>query len=251
MINILLNGCNGRMGNAVSTLLKTNEEITITAGISPHSEQPQQYPVFKNIYEFKENFDIIVDFSKAESLDILLTYALKKKRPLVIATTGHSPQQLSKIEKASKHIPIFKCVNTSLGVNLMLEIVKKAALVLGTDFDIEIVEKHHNQKIDAPSGTAIIIANAINEAVPEQYDFVYDRHSQKNKRTKKEIGFHSIRGGTYVGEHTIIFAGNDEVLEIKHSALSKNVFAEGVLRIIRFLNGKPSGFYTMKDLIKG
>lgn len=251
MIKILLNGCNGRMGQTISTLLQTNEEIIISAGVSPHSEQLHQYPVFKNIQECKENFDVIVDFSKAESLDNLLTYALKRKKPLLIATTGHSPQQLAKIEKASKHITIFKCANTSLGISLMLEIVKNAASVLGTDFDIEIVEKHHNQKIDAPSGTAVIIANAINEAASGQYNFVYDRHSQRSKRTKKEIGFHSIRGGTYVGEHTVIFAGNDEVLEIKHSALSKNVFAEGAVRIIKFLHNKPAGLYSMKELIKG
>lgn len=250
MIKILLNGCNGRMGQTISTFLQAHKEVTVVAGVSPNSEQIQQYPTFKNIYECKETFDVIIDFSKAESLDNLLTYALKKKKPLLIATTGHSSQQITKIHKASKNIPIFKCANTSLGVNLLLEVVKKAASVLGKDFDIEIIEKHHNQKIDAPSGTAVIIANAINEVVDEQYNFVYDRHSQRNKRTKKEIGFHSIRGGTYVGDHTVIFAGNDEVLEIKHSALSKNVFAEGAIKIIKFLHDKPAGLYSMNNLIK-
>lgn len=251
MIKILLNGCNGHMGQIISQLLQKNEEISIAAGISPSGVMKNSYSVFKNIFDCKENFDVIIDFSKADCLDDLLTYALKTKKPLLIATTGHSQHQLAKIQKASKQIPIFKCANTSLGVNLMLDIVKKAAAVLGTAFDIEIVEKHHNQKIDSPSGTAIIIADTINEATSEQYNLVYDRHSQRNKRTKKEIGLHSIRGGTYVGEHTVIFAGNDEVLEIKHSALSKNVFAEGAINIIKFLYDKKAGLYTMDQLIKG
>lgn len=250
MINILLNGCNGKMGQTISNLVDQSEDLCIVSGNSPYGINSYNYPMHRNIFECNEDFDIIVDFSVPDFLDDLLTFALKKKKPLLIATTGFSTQQITKIKKASKQIPLFFCANTCLGVNLLLDIVKKVATILGDNYDIEIVEKHHNQKIDAPSGTALVIANAINEVSKTKYEYVYDRHSERKKRSKKEIGLHSIRGGTYVGEHKVIFAGNDEFIEIKHSATSKKVFAEGAIRAVKYLIDKPIGLYTMDDLVK-
>ena len=179
----------------------------------------------------------------------LLKFALDKKLPIVIATTGFSEQTVEDIKKAAESIPVFYSGNMSLGINLLIELVKKAENVLGSDFDIEIVEKHHNQKIDAPSGTALMIADAISEEIDTPVQYEYDRHSRRIKRPKNEIGIHSIRGGTIVGEHDVIFAGCDEIITVSHTALSKNIFAVGSLNAARFLFGKSAGIYNMGDLV--
>lgn len=237
------------MGQTISSILENNSEISIGAGVSIDDNIKCNYPVYKNIYDCNQDFDIIVDFSNTHALNSLLSYATEKNKPLFIATTGHSPQQIEKIHLSSKQIPIFFTANTSLGISLLLELAKMAVKVLSDDFDIEIIEKHHNQKVDAPSGTALTIADIINKVSSEKYDYIYDRHNDGKRRSKNEIGIHSIRGGTYPGEHTVIFAGDDEILEIKHTALSKKVFANGAIRIIKFIKDKPVGLYSMKDII--
>ena len=197
-----------------------------------------------------EKPDVIIDYSNPASLAMLLEYGLVNNVALVLATTGYSEEQIAQIKKASEQIPIFFTFNMSLGINLLVELAKKAASILGDQFDIEIVEKHHNQKIDAPSGTAIMIANAINETRNQQYHYVYDRHARRMKREKNEIGMHAIRGGTIVGEHDVIFAGHDEVITLSHSAASKTVFAEGSVNAAVYLKGKAPGLYDMKELVK-
>lgn len=249
MINILLNGCTGKMGQTLSTLLNDSNEIKVAAGVSPLDCAECHYPLYKNIADCKESFDIIVDFSIANAADQLIDYACRNNKPLFIATTGHSKLQIAKIHKASKSIPIFYCSNASIGVNLLLELVKIVVPILGNSFDIEIIEKHHAHKIDTPSGTAISIAKIINEVSDTKYNYIYHREN-RNHRAKNEIGIHSIRGGTYPGEHTVIFAGEDEILEIKHTALSRKIFAKGALQIIKFLSGKSKGLYIMDHMFK-
>ena len=197
-----------------------------------------------------EKPDVIIDFSHPSALDSLIGYALSTGTPLVLATTGYSDEQIEKIKKSSEQIPVFFTFNMSLGINLLVELAKKATAVLGDQFDIEIVEKHHNQKIDAPSGTAIMLANAVNDTLDNKMKYTYDRHSQRKKREKNEIGIHSIRGGTIVGEHDVIFAGRDEVITLSHQASSKEVFAVGSVNAAIFMNGKKKGLYTMADFIK-
>lgn len=249
MIRILLSGCNGKMGHAISNLVSIHDDIHIVAGVSPSGTVYFTYPVYKNISSCIEDFDLIVDFSVSDHLDELLTFALDNNKPALIGTTGHTDSQMAKIKAASNKIPVFFSPNTSLGISLLLDAVKRIVPILDDSFDIEIVEKHHNQKIDAPSGTALAIAKAVCEVSPN-HELIFDRHGKNTKRSKNEIGIHSIRGGTYPGEHTIIFAGNDEFLEITHSAVSKSVFAQGAIRAIKFIIRKPIGLYTMEDLLK-
>lgn len=252
MIRILLNGCNGKMGQAVTRSCMFNHNMAIVAGVDTSSKPDSSYPVYKEPYQAKENVDIIIDFSHPSALNGILNYALENSLPIVIATTGHSEDQKKLIADASKSIPVLLSANMSLGINLMLDLVKRAAKMLHGSFDIEIVEKHHNQKIDAPSGTALAIADAVNVALPgNEMKYIYDRHSSMQKRTRDEIGIHSVRGGTIAGEHTIIFAGNDEMIEIKHTAVSKDLFAEGALKAAVFLYGKAPGYYKMQDIFAG
>ena len=248
MINILLNGCNGKMGQEFTNTVAKYHDLKIVAGVNPSGQQKNDYPVFESIMECTADFDVLVDFSIAESIDDVLAFSLQKNKPIFVGTTGHTKIQKEKMKECSNSIPIFLCANTSFGINILLEITKKVAFLLGDDFDIEIIEKHHNQKVDAPSGTSLLIANAVNEVL-SNYEYIYDRHSKLEKRSKNEIGIHSIRGGTYPGEHTIIFAGNDEILEIKHTALSKSIFAEGAIKIVKYIFKKPAGLYSMQDLI--
>ncbi len=251
MTSIILNGANGKMCENVFKLVENNpENFKIVLGIDPN-------PNSKKFYNFKveRNFpndvvaDVVIDFSNPNSLDAILSYAQNKKTPIVIATTGYSKEQIEKIKNASKNIPIFFTFNMSLGINLLISLVKKSYNILKNNFDIEIIEKHHNQKIDAPSGTALMIADAINEEAGNEFNYVYDRQKVRKKREKNEIGIHSIRGGTIVGEHEVIFSGEDEMLKISHIATSKKIFALGALKAAEFIKNKSTGIYNMKDLI--
>lgn len=251
MINVLLSGCNGRMGQVITRLSENVEGVQICAGYDINGTRKNDYPVFTNLSSCKMKVDVIIDFSNPEALDNILDFAVSGKIPLVMATTGLSTVQQMKLQNASTQIPLFMSANMSLGVNLLIDLVKKAAKVLEENFDIEIVEKHHNQKIDAPSGTALAIADEINSALENKYEYTYDRHSRRKKRAKKEIGIHAVRGGTIVGEHTVIFAGNDEIIEVKHTAMSRDILGMGALRAAKFIHGKQPGIYRMKELISG
>ncbi|WP_041715129.1 4-hydroxy-tetrahydrodipicolinate reductase [Acetivibrio clariflavus] len=249
MINILLSGCNGKMGQVITRLAAEREDLKIVAGYDQNTSIQNTYPVFSDLSKCDVNVDVIIDFSHPAALESLMQYAVSKKIPAVIATTGLFSAQVQMLKDASKVIPVFFSANMSLGVNLLIDLVKKAARVLAKDFDIEIVEKHHNQKIDAPSGTALAIADAINSCLEQQQEYIYDRHSRRKKRSKNEIGIHAVRGGTIVGEHSVIFAGNDEIIEINHIATSKEIFGVGALNAAVFLHKKGSGMYNMDDLI--
>ncbi|EEG29909.1 dihydrodipicolinate reductase [[Clostridium] methylpentosum DSM 5476] len=249
MVNILLSGANGHMGRVIADIVGGREDCTIVAGIDINTDQYGPFPIFSCPQDCRVKADVIIDFSHPAALDGLLSYAWETKTPLVVATTGYSSEQIAQIKAAADNIPVFFTFNMSLGINLLVELAKKATEVLDGQFDIEIVEKHHNQKIDAPSGTAIMLANAINETAGNQYEYVYDRHAQRKKRDKKEIGMHAIRGGTIVGEHEVIFAGRDEIITLSHSARTKEVFAVGAVNAAVFLKGKPAGLYDMSQLI--
>ena len=236
------------MGGFVANAAKENGNFQIVAGVDKVNIG-QPYPIFSKFSDINVPADIIIDFSHPSLLDSMLEFALSKNIPLVIATTGYNDAQTKKIKDAAKKIPVFFTFNFSLGVNLICLLAKKAAQVLGDGFDIEIIEKHHNQKIDAPSGTAIMLGNAINSVFDDKMSYEYDRHSKRSKRTKNEIGMHSIRGGTIVGEHDVIFAGHDEVITVSHSAQSKEVFAVGAVRAAKFLFQKEAGLYDMNDII--
>ena len=249
MTNIILCGCNGKMGKAITACVDKTEDCRIVAGVDLNTESLNSYPVYDCFDKILESADVIIDFSNPLVLDSLLDYAKEKKLPVVLATTGFSDAQTKKIYDTAKSIPLFFTFNMSLGINLLISLSKKAASILGDDFDIEIIEKHHNQKIDAPSGTAIMLANAINDTLDNKYLYEYDRHSKREKRKKNEIGIHSIRGGTVVGEHDVIFAGHDEVITLSHHAASKEVFAIGAVKAAMFMKDKPSGIYDMNNVI--
>ncbi len=251
MINILLCGANGKMGNAVKNIvLRHSETVKIVAGYDVMNTRSDDFPVYDNLEKVTEKIDCIIDFSHISMTDAILDYAKNNKIPAVICTTGLSKEQISKLEFYSKEVPIFFSANMSLGVNLLIDLVCKASKLLEENFDIEIVEKHHNQKLDAPSGTALAIADAISETVAYNPQYTFDRHSVRKKRDKEEIGIHAVRGGNIVGEHTVIFAGEDEVIEIKHQATSKTVFAVGAVRAAVFMADKKAGLYNMTDLVK-
>ena len=246
---ILLSGCSGKMGHAVSALVEERDDCEICAGIDLSSTGHEGYPVYSSIFDFPGEADVLIDFSHPSGLASLLEYGKQHHLPLVLCTTGYSKEQTESVRAASAEIPVFSSGNMSLGINLLIELSKKAAQVLGEGFDIEIVEMHHNQKIDAPSGTALMIADAINQVREDSMQYVYDRHSQRKKREKKEIGLHSVRGGTIVGEHQVIFAGQSEVLTLSHSAQSKELFAAGAVNAAVFMAGKGPGLYDMSHLI--
>ena len=250
MTNIILCGANGKMGKVISSIVKTSENCEIVAGVDLCTEVSNGYPVYSSFDKVTEKADVIIDFSNPALLDSLLDFAKKNSLPVVIATTGYTSEQTEKIKQAAKNIPVFFSFNMSLGVNLLVALSKKAATILGDSFDVEIIEKHHNLKVDAPSGTAIMLANAVNDALDDKMMFTYDRHSKREKRAKNEIGIHSVRGGTIVGEHDVIFAGHDEVITLSHHASSKEVFAEGAVKAAVFLAGKSAGLYDMNDIVK-
>ena len=248
-ISVLLSGYNGRMGRALAKMAEASGRFTIAAGvdINPAAINPS-FPVYMKLSDFSGRADVIVDFSIHSAADALFAYAVEAGLPAVIATTGHTPGELELIKRASASVPIFKSANMSLGVNLLAGLAKKATALL-KGYDVEIVEAHHNQKLDAPSGTALMLAEAVGSAMEEAPEYVYDRHNVRRIRGKNEIGLHSIRGGTIVGEHEVIFAGADEVLKLSHSALSREMFASGALRAAEFIIGKAPGLYSMEELI--
>lgn len=248
MTKVLLSGCCGRMGRFVTEAIKGRNDCEIVAGIDIVDDSTLGFPVFSNYDEVNVEADVIIDFSNISLLPSLLQYAKSTKTAVVLATTGLSDEQLKAVEEASKEIAVFFSYNMSLGVSLLCELSKVAAKVLGTGFDVEIIEAHHNQKLDAPSGTAIMLGNAIKEEMPDAY-FEYDRHSKREKRHTNEIGIHAIRGGTIVGEHQVIFAGNDEIITLSHSARSRAIFANGAVNAAVFLEKKSHGIYNMSDLV--
>ncbi|MBQ7027922.1 MAG: 4-hydroxy-tetrahydrodipicolinate reductase [Ruminococcus sp.] len=249
MTNIAICGANGKMGKTIYNCIKEREDCTVVAGIDLYTEQYADFPIVESPDKLPVKPDVIIDFSNPASLDALLDYCLSTGTPVVVASTGYSDEQIAKIKAAAEQIPVFFTFNMSLGINLLVTLAKKAASVLGDQFDIEIVEKHHNQKIDAPSGTAIMLANAINETLDNSKTYVYDRHSRRQKREKSEIGMHAIRGGTIVGEHDVIFAGHDEVITLSHSAASKTVFAEGSINAAIFIKDREAGLYDMSLMV--
>lgn len=249
MKRIILSGCNGTMGKVVAKSVETREDCAIVGGFDRKSDCTNIFPVFTDFDKVDVECDVIIDFSHPSRIDALLDFAVKNKKPLVIATTGLSDIQIEKINTASKQVPVFFTANMSLGVNLLVELAKKATAVLGNQFDIEIIEKHHNKKIDAPSGTALMIADNISSVLSQKPEYVYDRQCKREKRSKNEIGLHSVRGGTIVGEHEVIFAGPDEILSITHTAMSKEIFATGAINAAIYICDKKQGLYSMKDLI--
>lgn len=249
MTRIIISGANGKMGKVVASVISTRDDCTVVAGVDLNTES-YGFPVYSSLDEIKEEADVIIDFTNPVLLPNLLSYSKAKGVALVIATTGYNDEQKAMIVNASKECPIFFTYNMSMGVNLLANLAKKAVAVLGSDFDIEIVEKHHNQKIDAPSGTALMLADAICEEIPQPMKYEYDRHSKREKRSKNEIGMHAIRGGTIVGEHDIIFAGRDEIITLSHSARSKEIFAVGAVNAALYMTGKCAGLYDMAELLK-
>lgn len=249
MTNIILCGCNGKMGHVVAEAVENNENCAVVCGVDTFGENSYQFPTYSDFSQIKEKADVIIDFSNPATLNGLLDYALSNNTPAVICTTGYSEEEVEKIKAASKKVAVFYSGNMSLGVNLLIELAKQATKVLGNDFDIEIVEKHHNLKVDAPSGTALMIADGISEELEREPQYVYDRHSYRKKRSKNEIGLHAIRGGTIVGEHDVIFAGNNEVVTISHQAQSKALFATGAVNAAVYLKDKPAGMYNMSMML--
>ena len=249
MTNILLCGCSGRMGEAITKLVRESNDAKIIAGVDVNpAAQVSDFPIFPTISEFSGKADVIVDFSHHTTLPSLAEYAVATSTPLVVCTTGHTEEELAIMRKASEGVAVFFSGNMSIGINLLIELCKKASETLGTAFDVEIIEKHHNKKLDAPSGTALMLADAIKDT-REQTEYVYDRHSVRRQRRSDEIGIHSVRGGTIVGEHEVIFAGNNEMITISHSAMSREIFAAGALRAAAFLSGKPARMYNMSNVI--
>ena len=248
-LRILLNGCNGRMGRTIAALAQAGDTVRVVAGVDSNFSASSSFPVFPSFDACTIVPDAIIDFSNPAALPSLLAFATSHSTPVVVATTGLDESHHKALEAASLRIPVFVSANMSLGVNLLLDLAAKAAAVLYPEFDIELVEAHHGQKLDAPSGTALMIADHVNSVLDGRLHYVYDRHSVRSKRERTELGIHSIRGGTIVGEHTLLFAGPDETIEIRHSAQSRDVFAHGALKAARFLVGKTPGLYSMKDLI--
>lgn len=249
MVGVILHGCNGRMGQMLSELISKDEEMTVVAGIEPSGEAKNDYPVYKSFDELKETADVIIDFSTASAIDSLLDYCEKTHTPLVLCSTGLSEAQLDRVERLAKVSAVLVSANMSLGINMLLKLLKNVTKTLyGNGFDIEIVEKHHNQKLDAPSGTALALADVMKEEL-DDISYNLDRSKERKKRERNEIGISAVRGGTIVGEHEVIFAGTDEVIEIKHTAYSRAIFAKGAMSAAKFLKGKSAGKYSMSDVI--
>lgn len=249
MINIAIVGCNGKMGHYVAQAVAERDDCTAMFGIDAFGDNNYDFKVYKSFDQVQEKPDVIIDFSNPVTLDGMLAFAQQNSVPCVICTTGFSEEQVAKIKKASENVAVFYSGNMSLGINLLIELTKEAAKVLGKQFDIEIIEKHHNLKVDAPSGTALMIADGISETLEKEPQYVYDRHTYRKKRSKNEIGIHAVRGGTIVGEHEVIFAGHDEVVTISHQAQSKEVFAVGSVNAAVFLSSQKPGMYNMSDML--
>ena len=251
MVKIIMHGCNGHMGQVISEIVEKDPNAQIVAGIDIADQGKNSYPVFTNIDECQVEADAVIDFSSPKAFDKLMDYCEKRNMPVVLCTTGLSEEQLARVEESAKKIAVLKSANMSLGINTLLKLVQDAAKVLATaGFDMEIVEKHHNQKLDAPSGTALALADSMNDALGHVYEYKYDRSSERKKRDSHEIGISAVRGGSIVGEHEVIFAGLDEVIEFKHTAYSRSVFGKGAVEAAKFLAGKEAGFYDMQDVIR-
>lgn len=252
MVRVIMHGCNGKMGQVISSLVAADEAVEIVAGIDARDDGQNTYPVFSSLEECNVEADCVIDFSVALAVDHLLEVCVEKQLPCVLCTTGLSEDQLGKVKEASEKVAILKSANMSMGINLLLKLLKDAAAVLApAGFDMEIVEKHHNLKVDAPSGTALALADSINEELGNEYEYVYDRSGRRVQRSKKEIGISAVRGGTIVGDHDVIFAGADEVITFSHTAYSKAVFGKGAIQAAKFLAGKPAGLYNMRHVIEG
>ena len=250
MVRVIMHGCNGRMGQVITEMIAKEAEMEIVAGVDLSDHIQNSYPVFKSMKDCDVEADVVIDFANAKAVDGLLDVCVERNLPCVLCTTGLSEEQLAHVKEASGKVAILRSANMSMGINLLMKLLKDAANVFApAGYDIEIVEKHHNQKVDAPSGTAIALADSINEARGGEYEYVYDRSQVRKKRDKKELGISAVRGGTIVGEHEVIFAGIDEVIEFKHTAYSKSVFAKGAVEAAKFLAGKPAGMYDMADVI--
>ncbi|MBQ7991115.1 MAG: 4-hydroxy-tetrahydrodipicolinate reductase [Oscillospiraceae bacterium] len=249
MVKVVITGANGHMGKVIADVIGKRDDCTVIAGIDLNTTPNGVFPIVEKPSQLPERPDVIIDFSHPSALDGLLSYCKANSVAIVIGTTGYTAEQKEQIKAASSDIPVFFTFNMSLGVNLLADLAKRAVKILGGQFDIEILEKHHNQKIDAPSGTALMLADAINSASDTEYEYVYDRHSVRKKRDAKELGISAVRGGTIVGEHDIIFAGRDEVITLSHHAASKEVFGVGAVNAAVFLAGKPAGMYDMKQLM--
>ncbi|MDO5782669.1 MAG: 4-hydroxy-tetrahydrodipicolinate reductase [Eubacteriales bacterium] len=250
MVKIIMHGCNGHMGQVISGIVEKDPDAEIVAGIDIADQGKNSYPVFTDIDACQTEADAIIDFSSAKATDKLLEYSAARQIPVVLCSTGLSEEQLAKVEETSRKVAVLKSANMSLGINTLLKLVQDAARVLAAaGFDMEIVEKHHRLKVDAPSGTALALADSLNEAMDNKYHYVYDRSQKREKRDDKEIGISAVRGGTIVGEHEVIFAGQDEVIEFKHTAYSKAIFGKGAVEAAKFIAGKPAGRYDMSDVI--
>lgn len=251
MVRAIMHGCNGKMGRVITNLVATDEGISIVAGVDPFDNGTNSYPVFPTIDKCDVKADVIIDFASAAAVDALLDYSVAKSIPVVLCTTGLSESSLEKVEETAKKVAVLKSANMSLGINTLFKVLAGVAPLLSeAGFDIEIVEKHHRLKVDAPSGTALALADAVNESVNNKFAYKFDRSQVREKRTDNEIGISAVRGGTIVGEHEVIFAGEDEVIEFKHTAYSKAVFAKGAIEAAKYLAGKPAGRYTMKEVIE-
>lgn len=252
MVRIIMNGCNGHMGQVISELVSKDENAEIVAGVDLQDTGRYAYPVFTKIEACDVKADVMIDFSSAKATDAVLEYCSSRELPLVLCTTGLSQEQLKKVEETAEKTAVLRSANMSLGINTLLKLIQDAAKVLAVaGFDMEIVERHHNLKVDAPSGTALALADSLNEAMDNEYHYVYDRSQKREQRDSKEIGISAVRGGTIVGDHEVIFAGPDEVIEFKHTAYSKTVFAKGAVEAAKFLKGKPAGMYNMSHVIDG
>lgn len=250
MVKIIMCGCNGHMGQMISRLVEADPDAEIVAGIDKYTGIENSYPVFTSINDCDVAADAIIDFSNPALLDDLVDYSIKTQIPAVYCTTGLSPEQLDKITEASKKVAVLKSANMSLGINLLMKLLKEASeKLVAAGFDIEIVEKHHRLKLDAPSGTALALADSINEEFDNSFEYVYNRSDRREKRPNKEIGISAVRGGTIVGDHDVIFAGEDEVITFSHTAYSKAVFGKGAIEAAKFIKGKGPGYYEMKDVV--
>ena len=252
MVKVLMHGCNGRMGQVISRMVAETEGMELAAGVDRFLGKENPYPVFESLDDCDVPVDVVIDFSNASAVDGLLEACERKNLPVVLCTTGLSDEQLEKVKKTSENVAVLRSANMSLGVNLLLKLLKDATKVLApAGFDIEIVEKHHHNKLDAPSGTALMIADAINAEAGGRYEYVYDRHAVRQKRGAQELGISSVRGGGIVGDHDVLFCGPEEVVTISHVAQSRGVFADGAVQAALFLDGRDPGYYTMSDLLKG
>lgn len=249
MINILLSGVSGAMGGTLQQIIAANPDTQVVAGFDHQAMTTLPFPVYTNLEKCTEAIDVIIDFSHFAAFPAIFGFARSRKIPIVIATTGLSDDDLSAIKEGSQEFPVFKTANLSLGINLIAKMLKEMVTKLESGFDIEIIEKHHNKKLDAPSGTALLLADAINDGLETKKDYIYGRYGRDAKRTENELGIHAIRGGTIPGEHSVIFAGNDEIIEVNHMALSKKVFAEGAVKAAQYLVGKEPGLYDMAMVV--